>query len=417
MLTKTMILAAVASGATTAGAETLPISALRLGVTDVEASVRFYETHLGFSPVIRYPSGAAVLQDPEGVYLVLTAAQRPVERPDGACYVRFNFAVPDLDDAIASMESSGVRFTGRDESAVGGYATFIDPSGHAHNIKELHAADEPIDGPRVYNAGIAVSDMAAAREFYEAVLGFEALSDAYYPPVVPMKPAGRTMFILSDRNAREPAIYDYDAGVFAGLALEAADLVETAGRLRQAGVEFVHEQPVDTGPVILMAFRDPFGNVHELIQHVPYDPGRSSPTLQDAAFLTGTWHGELGGTPLEETWAEPRGDHMLGMLRWLDTEGASRMYEIFTLTETDEGLVYRLRHFDGELEPWTSEASGAKAFRATIQGRRIVFEPLSNVEGIVRASYDASQEGRLVFRIDFEPQTQRPPLVIEFERR
>ncbi len=166
-----------------------------------------------------------------------------------------------------------------------------------------------------------------------------------------------------------------------------------------------------------MAFRDPFGNVHELIQHVPDDADASSVSaLQDLAFLAGTWHAELGGTPMEEIWAEPRGDHMLGMLRWLDAEGGSRMYEIFTLTATDDGLVYRLRHFDAELEPWETEASGPKVFRAVVEGRRIVLEPYGNVEGIVRASYDASQEGRLVFRIDFEPDTERPPLVIEFER-
>jgi hypothetical protein len=39
------------------------------------------------------------------------------------------------------------------------------------------------------------------------------------------------------------------------------------------------------------------------------------------------------------------------------------------------------------------------------------------VEGIDRATYDASQDGRLVFTIEFSEETGRDTLVIEFERQ
>ncbi|MHC4428682.1 MAG: DUF6265 family protein, partial [Planctomycetota bacterium] len=361
-------------------------------------------------------SGAAVLKDAGDVYLVLTPSDQPLERVEGASHVRFNFVVPDLDRAVASMESAGVHFAGKGRSAVGRYATFVDPSGHTHNLKELfEPRGDAHGGPRVYNAAITVPNMVRARAFYEGVLGFAALSEDYYPPVVPMKPAGSTMFILSDRQTRTPSVYDYEAGAFAGLAFETSDVAAMARRLREAGVEFLHDAPVDVGPVILMAFRDPFGNVHELIQHT--DTSTGSP-LDELAFLVGTWRGTLGGTPIEEIWSAPDGNHMLGMLRWLNAEGRPRMFEIFTISDEDEGFVYRLRHFDGELQPWATEAEGPKVFLiSAIEGRLVRLEPLRGVEGIDRATYDASQDGRLVFTIEFSEETGRDTLVIEFERQ
>ena len=296
----------------------------------------------------------------------------------------------------------------------------MDPSGHVHNLKGLFEADdnEQTPGPRVYNAAIAVPDMAKARSFYEGVLGFEPLSEAYYPPVVPMKAAGSTMFILSDRQTRRPSAYDYNTGAFAGLSFETADLVATAKLLREAGVEFIHDAPVaPVASIILMAFRDPFGNVHELIQHTHGEP-TVEPTLEDLSFLAGTWRSTLGGTPLEETWSEPEGDHMLGMLRWYDDEGRAKMFEIFTISREDDGLVYRLRHFDSDLNPWASESEGPLVFNvSSVKGRVLRLEPAGGAEGLEWATYDASDEGRLVFRLEFSEETGRSPLVIEFERK
>jgi catechol 2,3-dioxygenase-like lactoylglutathione lyase family enzyme len=242
-------------------------------------------------------NGFIVLSSGEG-YLVLSQAEGPVELAEGACHVRFNFAAADLEGAAAQMRAAGVQFVGEGRSAVGRYLTFVDPSGHQHNLKALDAdakaAQEAEEGAagagsadggensteaktantpaiRIYNAGIAVSDMARARAFYEQILGFAPLTEAYYPPVVPYQPGGAdggagAMFILSDRGATSPAPYTAE-GAWAGLAFEAADIASAYQTLKEKGVQFAHE-PRPSGPVLHAVFTDPFGNRHELVQHL-----------------------------------------------------------------------------------------------------------------------------------------------------
>ncbi len=118
--------------------------------------------------------------------------------------------------------------------------------------------------------------MAKARAFYEQVLGFTAHSEDYYPPVVPYKPVGCASFILSDRGATAPAPEAGD-GAWAGLALEAADIASAYQTLKARGVRFEHE-PRANGPVLHAPFTDPFGNRHELIQHIRPDAGAPAPS-------------------------------------------------------------------------------------------------------------------------------------------
>lgn len=288
-------IAAAPAASTVSAADdvTLSVASLRLGVTELDASAAFYTGHLGFRMVMdASEAGFMVLLNGE-TYLVISQALAPVDLPEGACHVRFNFAAEDLEAAADAMKAAGARFVGEGESAVGRYLTFVDPSGHRHNLKALDkpgaddagdadAADTPKapDAPddagaaepgaiTVYNVGIAVSDMTKARAFYEQVLGFTAQSEDYYPPVVPYKPAGCASFILSDRGAPTATATAPEAGdgAWAGLALEAADIASAYQTLKARGVRFEHE-PRASGPVLHAPFTDPFGNRHELIQHI-----------------------------------------------------------------------------------------------------------------------------------------------------
>ena len=94
------------------------------------------------------------------------------------------------------------------------------------------------------------------------------------------------------------------------------------------------------------------------------------------------------------------------------------MFEIFTISREDDGLVYRLRHFDGDLQPWASESEGPMVFSvSSVKGHVLRLEPVGGTEGLEWASYDASEPRRLVFRLEFSEETGRSPLVIEFERK
>jgi hypothetical protein len=71
-------------------------------------------------------------------------------------------------------------------------------------------------------------------------------------------------------------------------------------------------------------------------------------TLQDAAFIAGSWLSDEGGVRSEEVWTAPAGDAMLGMWR-LVVRGETKVLELLALRGEDGTLVLRMRHFDPAL--------------------------------------------------------------------
>lgn len=82
--------------------------------------------------------------------------------------------------------------------------------------------------------------------------------------------------------------------------------------------------------------------------------GAASPpaTLADAAWLVGRWTGEGLGGRVEELYLAPAGGAMPGIFRLTGPDDAVRFYEIMTLVETEGSLLYRLKHFRGDLTGW-----------------------------------------------------------------
>ncbi|NOT01020.1 MAG: VOC family protein [Phycisphaerales bacterium] len=290
-----------AGGRVRAGDDTISVGVLRLAVTDLAESAEFYERHIGFVMKEDHRDAGWVLLENHGVPLVLTRSASPVEIASDACHVRFNFKTDDLERTSAMMRAGGVNIVGEGKSGVGRYVTFVDPSGHRHNMKQLDYLKESLPTPQVYDVGIAVTDMGAARKFYGEVLGFEVMTEKYYPPVIPFNQRGATFFILADES-KQPAAYKYGESAFAGLGFETASIAETMTRMRAAGVVFLDEQPKAVGPVRVAGFADPFGNVHELYQYVGDGsgaPGGGTPVAKELAVrafdrlkaLSGEWEG------------------------------------------------------------------------------------------------------------------------------
>jgi len=62
-------------------------------------------------------------------------------------------------------------------NGVGISIPFQDPSGNVLSMIEVQIREiERFDGVRIYNTGVTISDMDAAIEFYERILGFEEWS-------------------------------------------------------------------------------------------------------------------------------------------------------------------------------------------------------------------------------------------------
>ena len=343
----------------------LSIAAIRLGVTDLRTSVEFYTKHLGCESAGDFSALNYAMLENHGVMLVLTPANSAVSIGDNHCHARVNFAVKNLDESMASMKAAGVRFIGEARSAVGRYATFLDPSGNQHNIKQLDSPDEPIDSPRVYDVGISVTDMTKAADFYANALGFEELTRKYYPPVVPMKQRGCTFFILSE-DSKTKAPYEYGERAHTGLAFAVEDIEESIKRLHDKGIRFLHDKVQSSGNVRYIAFNDPFGNVHELIAHTSEDSEEAQPTssqplasahspkASDLAWMAGTWVRQDKEGHLEEIWTSPQDGALLGTFRW-HRGGKPWMYELMSIQEEGGTLVFRLRHFDAKFTPWEKQ--------------------------------------------------------------
>lgn len=89
------------------------------------------------------------------------------------------------------------------------------------------------------------------------------------------------------------------------------------------------------------------------------EPGQKSPpaNLDDLAWLEGIWIGKgIGGAPATEVYSAPQGGQIVGHFTQTGDDGVS-FYEILTIVPRGGSLVYRLKHFNADLEGW--EAKGA----------------------------------------------------------
>ena len=84
-----------------------------------------------------------------------------------------------------------------------------------------------------------------------------------------------------------------------------------------------------------------------------FDENTRSPkaSIQDFAWIAGHWKGEAFGGTVEEMWAPPLGESMMGSFK-LVNEGKTSFYEIEVLREIDDTVILQLKHFHGDLKGW-----------------------------------------------------------------
>lgn len=111
---------------------------------------------------------------------------------------------------------------------------------------------------------INVSDMDDAIAWYRDVLGFEVSKEHdHYPVAVDLVHEGRRLLL---HRANRPARIDYPNVAQTLVCFQTDDLAQTMSSLRQQGVELLHDAPQPFPAGVFAAFRDPFGNVHELVE-------------------------------------------------------------------------------------------------------------------------------------------------------
>lgn len=74
-------------------------------------------------------------------------------------------------------------------------------------------------------------------------------------------------------------------------------------------------------------------------------------TIDDFAFLTGAWSGTGFGGISEEIWMPPGGGRMFGIFKQ-STEEELVFTEFMEISETEEGWVLRLKHFNPDFSGW-----------------------------------------------------------------
>lgn len=74
-------------------------------------------------------------------------------------------------------------------------------------------------------------------------------------------------------------------------------------------------------------------------------------TVEEMAWLTGRWVGDGLGGSTEETWGAPEGGVMIGTFR-LVRNSRPVFYEFMTLSQTENGLALRLKHFNPDMKGW-----------------------------------------------------------------
>ena len=79
---------------------------------------------------------------------------------------------------------------------------------------------------------------------------------------------------------------------------------------------------------------------------------RPKATIKDISWLAGHWRGMALGGVSEEMWSPPMANSMMGSYRLIKNDTAVVFYELLTITEDNQSLTLRLKHFNKDLTGW-----------------------------------------------------------------
>lgn len=83
--------------------------------------------------------------------------------------------------------------------------------------------------------------------------------------------------------------------------------------------------------------------------------------LDAVKWLSGHWRGQAFGGLIEEVWSPALGGSMMGAFK-LVVDNNVQFYEIETISEENQTLIFRLKHFNKDLKGW-EEKDQTKDFK------------------------------------------------------
>lgn len=116
--------------------------------------------------------------------------------------------------------------------------------------------------PKICVIQFNVTDMDEAIDFYCSKLGFE-VKQKDYEDLILLDHEGVSVLLC---KVDKPLHIDYPNVAQTLVNFQVSDLRREMADLKAKGVEFIHSEPQPCPVGIYVAIRDPFGNVHELVE-------------------------------------------------------------------------------------------------------------------------------------------------------
>lgn len=124
--------------------------------------------------------------------------------------------------------------------------------------------------------------------------------------------------------------------------------------------------------------------------------------LKDLSWLTGHW-AAAGEGHVEEIWNEPMAGSMTGMFR-LVNGGKLRVLEYVVISEEEDGIFYRFKHFRTDYSTWEGDAAPFTLKLKELKKGRAVFKNIKEVENQpTYISYILNEKGELTILAGSSP--------------
>ncbi len=136
------------------------------------------------------------------------------------------------------------------------------------------------------------------------------------------------------------------------------------------------------------------------------DPdARPQATLEDAAWLEGSWAGEAFGGTFEQVWNPASAGSMVGLFKLMNGDEVN-FYEILLLVEEEGSLSLKVKHFAPDFTAWEDKTDYTRFRFIRADGDALHFSGISfyRIDDdemhayLVMRSGDSLREEKLVYR-------------------
>ena len=109
-------------------------------------------------------------------------------------------------------------------------------------------------------------------------------------------------------------------------------------------------------------------------------PGAKSPpaTIDQLAWLAGSWTGKAMGGEVAETYSQPLGGRIVGHFVASDAKGGVSFTELVDYVPVGRSIAYRVRHFEPDMKGWEDKTGTPVIFPlVAVEGQRWYFDGMT----------------------------------------